>query len=303
MERLEALAEQIDWQRNEDGLAVFASEDFGAWYRLPFPVEERVAVDRSFEARDILYALHRMPRYRVLSLAEEATRLFEGAGVVLEEVRDSGFPISWQGPGGVTRRPDGAMMQRSNVRQAHLKEFYTEVDRSLAAATRGDSLPLVLMGTRNTVSSFERVSSYPGPVAMRIDGSNAEATPAAIADQVWPGLQEWFNDQRHAVIDEVGSALGANRLAAGIEGAWRAALEGRGARLVVDEGYRQAAILHRDEWQLELVHADASIAEPAHLDDAIDELIELVIDKGGEVVFVDEGALADYDRVALILRY
>jgi hypothetical protein len=29
----------------------------------------------------------------------------------------------------------------------------------------------------------------------------------------------------------------------------------------------------------------------------------MVLEKGGKVVFVDEGALTDYGRVALILRY
>jgi hypothetical protein len=71
----------------------------------------------------------------------------------------------------------------------------------------------------------------------------------------------------------------------------------------VDESYRQAAVFHRHEWRLELIDVEAPNPKPAHLDDAVDELIELVIDKGGEVVFVNEGALDDYDQVALILRY
>jgi release factor family 3 len=302
-EALEALAEEIDWQTNEDGLALFASEEFSAWYRLPFTVESRVAIDRTFETRDLLYALHRMPRYRVLSLNEESTRLFEGSGSVLEEVREAGFPIGWEGPSGVTRKPDGAMMRSSNMRHAHQKEFFTEIDRTLVAATRNDPLPLVLIGTTNTLSAFERVSGYPGGVALRIEGSYAEATPTAIADLAWPRLQEWLHEQRQAVIAEVANATGANLLTFGLENAWNAAREGRGAKLVVEEGYRQAAILHRDEWSLELVDPDTPLPEQAHLDDAVDELVELVIDKGGEVVFVEEGSLAAYDQVALILRY
>jgi len=303
IERLEALAKDVDWQKNEAGLALFASEDFNAWYRLPFAVEERVAVDRSFETRDILYALHRMPRYRVLCLTMGATRLFEGTGTTLEEVRDGGFPSPWKGPGGVIRRPDAPMMQRSNVREAHMKEFLTEIDRMLGAATQHDALPLVLMGTSRTLSSFDQVRSSTGPVAARIEGSYAEASAATIAELAWPRLQEWLNDQRQAVTSEVASALGANLLACGIEDAWQAARGGQGAKLVVEEGYRQAALLHRDKWELELVASDAPIAEPAHLDDAVDELIELVIEKDGEVAFTDEGALAHYGRVALILRY
>jgi hypothetical protein len=111
VERLEALAGEIDWQQNEDGLALFASEDFAASYRLPFTVAERVAVDRAFETRDILYALHRMPRYRVLVLAERPTRLFEGAGTALEEIRAGGFPMTRKGPRGLTRRPDAPNMR------------------------------------------------------------------------------------------------------------------------------------------------------------------------------------------------
>ena len=39
------------------------------------------------------------------------------------------------------------------------------------------------------------------------------------------------------------------------------------------------------------------------MDDAVDEIIEMALAKGGRAVFVDNGALADYKRIALTLRY
>jgi len=39
------------------------------------------------------------------------------------------------------------------------------------------------------------------------------------------------------------------------------------------------------------------------MDDAVDELIEAVMGKGGKVVFVDDETLENHQRVALILRY
>jgi hypothetical protein len=300
---LRVLAEEIDWETNEEGLVMFASEDFGAWYRLPFTVEARVAVDRSFETREILFALHRMPRYRVLSLSEEATRLFEGTGTSLEEMRVEGFPVSWKWAGGVTRKPAGPMMQRSKVRQAHLKEFYADIDQKLTAVAKNDSIPLVLIGAKNTLSSFESVSTNADQVAVRLEGSYAQATPASIAELAWPRLQEWLDDQRHTVLSEVAQASGENLLAFGLTDAWTAAQEGRGAKLVVEDGYRQAAIVHHDGWWLVPVSDDASNTKPSHISDAVDELIEVVLEKGGQVAFVDEGALTDYSQVALILRY
>lgn len=303
LDRLEELSEEIDWRMNQEGLALYASEEFAAWYRLPFAVEARVTVDRTFDTRDIVYALHRMPRYRVLTLAEQPTRLFEGAGEALEEVRNGEFPLARSGAPGVTRRPDAPQMRRSNVREAHLDEFFTEIDQALTESAKGDRLPIVLVGTGRSLSHFEQVSSNLEDVAVRIEGSYDEANAAAIAQLAWPRLEEWLREERQASIAEVGEAVGAKLLASGLDDAWKAARAGQGARLVVEEGYRQPAILRREGWVLELVGDDDETTGAAHLDDAVDELVEMVLEKGGEVVFVEEGTLAEYARVALILRY
>jgi hypothetical protein len=303
MDRLETLSEEIDWRFNQDGLVLYASQDFAAWYRLPFSVEARVAIDRTFDTRDILYALHRMPRYRVLALAERPTRLFEGSGELLEEVRGDGFPISRKGAPGATRRPDAPQMRKSNIRPAHLDQFFTEVDRALTAIAETDDLALVLIGTRHSMTRFEQVSKNVGDIAIRIEGSYDEAGPAQIAELAWPRLEEWLAAQRQSAVQEVGAAAGAERLASGIEDAWKAALAGRGAKLVAEEGYRRPAVLQREGWELEIITDEKTANGPAHLDDAVDELTEIVLEKGGKVVFVDEGALTDYGRVALILRY
>ena len=39
------------------------------------------------------------------------------------------------------------------------------------------------------------------------------------------------------------------------------------------------------------------------VDDIVDELVEAVMEKGGRVVFVDNGTLDLHQRVAAILRY
>ena len=42
---------------------------------------------------------------------------------------------------------------------------------------------------------------------------------------------------------------------------------------------------------------------PDAIDDAVDELIEIVLARGGQVVFVDNGALEAHQRIAIILRF
>ena len=39
------------------------------------------------------------------------------------------------------------------------------------------------------------------------------------------------------------------------------------------------------------------------IDDAVDELIEMVLRTGGDAVMVPDGELADHERLAAVLRY
>ena len=75
---------------------------------------------------------------------------------------------------------------------------------------------------------------------------------------------------------------------------------GQGKVLVVEEGFHQPARIN--EWgQLDLNVDDPTA--PDVMDDAVDEVIATVLDKGGQVVFVGDGELALHNRIALLLRY
>jgi hypothetical protein len=76
--------------------------------------------------------------------------------------------------------------------------------------------------------------------------------------------------------------------------------EGRGDTLLVEQDFHYPATV--DETGLILTPAEDAAA-PGVIDDAVDEVIEDVMMKGGSVVFVDNGALAQHQRIALILRY
>ena len=98
------------------------------------------------------------------------------------------------------------------------------------------------------------------------------------------------------LIDQRASA---GRVASGMPAAWLAARTARPEVLAVDESLYYPARLSDDGDTLIPAH-DAD--HPDVIDDAVDELIERVLLRGGWVAFVADGALADHDRVALTLR-
>ena len=111
---LDELVETIDHAQNLDGLALFVSADLARAERLPFTLAERVVVDESFFTRDLLFAMNRSPRYWVLALSEQPTRLFEASRDSLEELTaGSLFPMTH---GGKAARKACPTTQRSTPR-------------------------------------------------------------------------------------------------------------------------------------------------------------------------------------------
>lgn len=85
----------------------------------------------------------------------------------------------------------------------------------------------------------------------------------------------------------------------GITAAWLAATHERPEMLAVEDTLVYPARLAADGDLL--VPADDA-ESPDVIDDAVDELIELVLHRGGWVALVEDGALADHYRIALTLR-
>lgn len=75
--------------------------------------------------------------------------------------------------------------------------------------------------------------------------------------------------------------------------------EGRGKPLLVEKNYHVSAILD-DQGRFQQVEQAGGVSV---MDDAVDEAIEAVLAKGGNVALVDDGTLAPYQRIALMLRY
>ena len=74
-------------------IAINARTNMAREYVLPFTLNERVVVDDTFFTRDLVHALNRARRYWVLSLSEQATRLYSGTREDLEEITTGGFPM------------------------------------------------------------------------------------------------------------------------------------------------------------------------------------------------------------------
>ncbi len=296
---VEELVEEMDWAHTLDGLAIFASEGHSQVVHLPYAVKPRVVVDHSYATRDVVFAFNRSPRYRVLVLSEKPTRLYEAVLSDLSEHIGDGFPMVFRGPGGGGKITETAGVNVGRLRDDLHKQFFRDVDAALVALDKEDDLPLVVVGVDRYLSLFAEVGSVGDKLLGTVSGSYDKRSVQELGRLAWEVAQEGLATRRQEVLDQLGQAVGNDKAVSGLEQVWRAAAEGRGHLLLVDPTLNAAGVL--DESGSRLTRVEDPTA-PGVIDDVVDELIELVIAKGGTVVFQEEG-LDDHEGVALILRW
>lgn len=298
--KLDGLVEGVDYEHLLDGLAIYVNNDVAQAFTLPFTVNERVVVDPTFATRDLVFTLNRTPRYYVLALSEKDTRLFEGFGATVEEIRRGGFPMRHEGAGGATRLPSGPGVNTSAQRDEAHRDFFRAVDEKFGAFQSEDKLPLVVAGVDRYLAFFREVSRHTTDSAGTLQGNYDTSSEHELARLVWPVMEEYLARRRTEALERLDTAVGAQRSSSTIGEVWRMAKEGRGDTLLVEQDYHYPATV--DETGMLLSPAKDATA-PGVIDDAVDEVIEGVMAKGGSVVFVDDGALAQHQRIALVLRY
>lgn len=294
-ERLDALVNEIDYPHTLDGLALYIGPDVAKLYNLPFTVPARVVIDKTFATRDLVYGLHRQQSYWVILLSQASTRLIAGSGENLEEVQDHNFPLQMTGPGATAPLPFDADTSYLDDR---LRRFFQEVDNNLAEYTE-DDIPLIVGGVVRQISFFQEVSRYNSAIASTLTGNFDKISLHELTPQVLPIMQSVRQSQRAEALQTLDAAVSAQKVVSTIGEVWRLAREGRGQLLLVEKNYHIPAILN-ENGDLELVE---SVGGTEVIDDAVDEVIEAVLAKGGRVTIVDDGSLADYQQIALVLRY
>ena len=298
--QLEQLVAEIDVQKNLDGLVLCVNHNMARSFVLPFSVQERVVIDDTFYTRDLVYGMNRTVNYWVVTLNENATRLFRGTNDVLNECIEFGFPMTHTGPGGTTSLPDGIGIHRSAERDDAHRQFFRTVDTGVHAALTKEALPVVVIGVDRFVTFYHEVTNHADAIMATIHGSHDTSTEHQLSAVVWPAIQTHASQRSIKALNELQVAIGGKHVVATMPEVWRAAHEGRGHHLLVEREFVYPGRVDASGLTLTAA-ADSTI--PDVLDDAVDELITQVMATGGQVTFVNSGDLHAHQHIALITRY
>ena len=182
-----------------------------------------------------------------------------------------------------------------------LDKFLHHIDIGLDILLKAYPLPLFVMGTERTIGHFKKISRNKQYVIDFIHGNFEEATEAELKETIQPYINDWKRVKQQSLLQELNAAMGIKKLTVGIKEVWKAAYQKKGRLLVVEKNYMVPA---QQGAEPEIIYQqDFSNNNSFYIKDAVDDIIEKVLENGGDVEFVDANLLTDYQHIALTLYY
>jgi len=300
MYKLRAIINNLNFNTFKKSIAIYVSPVFEKVLYLDIAVEEKILVDESFAIRDLVYSKKQLHKYLVLLLSGKESRMYlvnedsyirilsntpELIAAYRNDLRDGGTNIL-------------SMPER---KEKVMEKFLQHLDSSLDIILNAYQLPLFVLGTEKILRHFNNLTRHGGFVIDYIDGNYEEASLPQLKKALKPYVVDWESVKQKEVMNKLADAAGKNKLAAGIRDVWREARSLKGRLLVVEKNYMYAAERGSSD---ELIYkAIGPYNKFSYIKDAVDDVMEKVLENGGDVEFVDEGVLKDYHKIALVQFY
>lgn len=312
------LAENFDfWQHTELGLAVLSAKNFFKVIGLQTPVKKLVVAGDSFHITPLRKYLQTLDSYQVLGLSLHEVRFYEGNRHSLVEVELApGVPANIKEALGdqltkkyLTISKGGAGVRGTSIHHGHgskndekekdAERFFTVVSRAVVDHYSNPSgMPLILAALPQHHSLFQKVSNNPQLLSKGIMINPWSVPIENLRELAWKIMEQDHLEKMKKLAEQFNQAKITGLGSDNIEEISKAAAEGRVHTLLLESDHVFPGKL---DWRSGAIEA-VDLNLPA-VNDLLDDIGELVVQNGGEVMVVRGKKMPSLNGIAAILRF
>lgn len=296
IDKLNALEDTINHRENIESLILFVNQHVAMFIRLPIAVVDRVVIDNTFATRDLIRKMHNRVNYYVLVLSRDKARLIEASNDKVVQELGNPFPFENTLASIALTDPSNATRQQNVV-----EEFFNRVDKAVTEARNDNPLPVLIATEQESYATYLKVADRPQVfLDTFLNRDRQVERDHAIVSDAWEIVREYNiqkNNERKAALK---MAVSQNKFLSDTNDIYRAIKAGRVQTLFIEQGLFQPAVIENN---LITYVPDERRNELGVIDDIYDELIELNMEFGGDVVFLPKGELEKFNGFGAITRY
>ena len=296
-QRLKVIIKSLNFHTHKKSIAIFVSPVFEKVLYLDMAVVEKIKVDQTFELRELLYSKQQLPEYLVLLVSNHESRMYLGDGDSLVRlVSNSSDPLSDEVVLLTAITPH--FRHQPENEDCHLENFLHHVDHTLDILLKCYHLPLFILGTEKQVTQFKKLTGHKGAIIEYVTGDVEMAGIPQIRDMLRPHIADWDKVIQVDLLNQLQEAADRKKLSVGMYNVWKEAQNNKSRLLVVEKGFKYTGLpVVEDAY---LYPGKEHYPKFSYIKDEVDEVIEKVLENGGDVALVDSDLPATYQHIALI---
>lgn len=314
------LWDKLFWRHQNEGLALFFSEEAFYDYRLPHDFEPQVTVADRFHVKPLLPLLVDNGQFFVLALSQNQAKLLQGTRHSIREVDVAEIPANLA----ETMVPDGPEKQlqfhtgsgssgggkRAAIFHGHdaagklsrtnIRRYFREIDEGLSAWLMNEHAPLLLAAVDSLLPLYKEVNSYPHLIDKSISGNPEELRTEELGRLGWAIVEPLFQQTRQQAESQYKQLMGIADERASNDSAQiiEAAYHGRIETLFVALGQRLWGQFDAETGAVEL-HEKQQRSD----DDLLNTAVIQTMVNGGTVYAVPLGEMPDETILTAVYRY
>jgi len=320
IEPLEALADDDSlWNHTSNGLAVFSADGLFKVVGLPVSVDELAVVADSFHTKPLRQYMQSTDRYHVLGLSLHDIRLFEGNRHSLTEIElmpdipetitealgddltDKHSTVaSYGGTGGESSSMHHGHGGRKDELEKDAERFFRVVANNIYERySKPSELPLILAALPEHHNLFQKVNKNPLLLTEGIAINPSSSSPDTLAKMAWEIMEPEYNLKLDILVARCEQARANDKGSDDYKEVAIAAVEGRIDTLIVEAD----RIIPVRITNLVTCNTQKKDLTNPKVDDLLDDMGELVIEMGGQVMVLPTGKMPSETGLAAIFRY
>ena len=297
MLKLQVIFSSLNFMTHKKSVAIYVSPAFEKILYLDMAVEQRIIIDDTFEIRELVLSKKHSPEYLVLLLGSRQYSMYVGNSSTLERILSN----TMESLGIYRNAMPGLPFRQDSEEKAAMEKYLLHADNSMNIIRNAYPLPLFITGTENIIDQFRSLSKNAVTVLEYVYGNYEESTLEQLQGIFNPYISHWGKVVEKDLLNQLKEAKIKNKIAIGVKNVWREAMNHNGRLLVVEKNYRYApARASVDDIIYKAVQPYNGFS---YVKDAVGDMIEKVLESGGDVDFVDKGVLKDFQSIAMVKYY
>lgn len=282
--RLRTVIKNLNFSTFKKSIAIYVSPVFEKVVYLNMPVNETITVDDSFMIRDILRAKKEIPHYFVLLLGETRSGVYEGGSSGLVKIKfNSAAGMSSFKTEAVQADVD------SDNNDFLVKNFLQHTDEGLGILLQSVPVPVIVLGNKKVSAYFKEVTKHNHSIVEYIAGNYEGATESGLFDVMKPRIAEWDKIKTRHLYHQLEKASAEGKLESGIRAVQQSAAQHRSRLLIVEKNFiSNPAVCEMEGGGQPIENRFTKFSCVKHV---IDDIIEKVLENGGDVEIVDDDML------------